>query len=271
MSDLLRDLSKWQAVSCPDLANKLPSELFEAELAKKYSQLHDLLWKRILHLHGIIASLEKLDGFPFQYLYAPNEMSFWVLVTETFLDQSILHLHGLLEDNGKDALTLRRFRNLMANATWRDGILRDRFRSMLASARFDDSENLVAARISEIRNHRVAHQLVDLETGGLKGVMEGLTLEEIRALFNATHKLFALLSFGSGYVTLPGDMMPATVGGKPTKSCLDLVLDAVLKDSYFVSEPELRKEWWPDEREYIDAEQIRVMNEMRMRIGKPPA
>lgn len=271
MEDLFENLSKWQASSHPQLADTKPEYLFHPEFATRYSKLHRLLWERIIRLHGTLLTLEQMRDFPFRMLYAPGDMSFWNLVTENFRDAACIMIHGLVNDDGSHAHTLQRFKNEIAKATWADEPMLALFRKTLASCRFDDSINGIAERIAQIRHHRVAHQLVDYGMGSLKGTMEGVSLEELRKLFDAAHTLFGTLSFGSAYVTLVGDLMPATVGGKPKPTCLESVLDAVLKDSYFVNQPEVRGKWWPMDRAHTDPEALELMNQLRTRVGKPPA
>jgi hypothetical protein len=228
MPDLSRDISKWQAVSHSELADRRPDELFDAGFSERYSELHRLLWERLLRLHGTLRTLEELDQFPFSSLYAPDDMSFWVLVVENFRDMYCVTLNTLVEDSGDDVHTLTRFKNEIRRANWLEPKLIKDFDKTLADCRFDDEVKSIARRMKAIRDHRVAHQLVDHAKGGLLGVMEGVSLEEQRRLFDAVHSLFGALSFGAAYVTLMGDLMPSSVRGKTKPSCLDGVLDAVL-------------------------------------------
>src|SRR5687767_3964757 len=101
-NDLLADLETWQACSHPDLANRRPEELFEPAFVERYHRLHQDLWWRIIRLHGTFYTLEQLKAFPFDQLYAPNQMEFWRLVIENFLDVGVLMLHGLVNDAGED-------------------------------------------------------------------------------------------------------------------------------------------------------------------------
>lgn len=140
-------------------------------------------------------------------------------------------------------------------------------RRTLKERKFDAHVSDIAQRVKKIRNNHIAHELMDRDTGAPKEVIAGISLEELWQLFDAAHSLFGALSFGAGYVTLAGDLMPGTVGGKKLRTCLERVLDAVLRDSSFVNRPERRAQWWPEERKHIDAHQLQVMNEMRIRVG----
>ncbi|MCD4699485.1 MAG: hypothetical protein K8R91_02810 [Phycisphaerae bacterium] len=267
----LRHLEKWQAHSHPDLADSKPEDLFEAGFVERYQRLHEDLWWRVIRLHGTLYTLDQLKQFPFDYLYAPDGMEFWRLVIENFLDMAYLMLDGLVNDTGPDVHSIPKFRNEIAKGPWLDQRNRDLLNQTLKERKFDEAAKSIAKRVGEIRDYRIAHRVLDRKSGRLKDQLAGVSLDELRRLFDATHSLFGALSFGSAYCTLAGDLMPSTVGGKPTRTCLDEVLNAVLRDSYFVNEPEREAKWWPATREGMDPERLRVMNMLRKRIGLPEA
>jgi hypothetical protein len=269
--DNLKDLAKWQAASHADLAERKPGELFQPEFAERYTRLHEDLWGRIVHLHGTIHTLEQMEHFPFDRLYGPNHMEFWRLVARNFVEMAIVLLHGLVNDQEPAAHTIRRFKNEIARGPWLDQRLRDLLMQTLRGRKFDRHAERVAERVERIRHHRIAHRLIDKQTGYLKEQLAGVSLEELRALFNAAHSLFGALSFGSAYVTLAGDLMPGTVRGEPARTCLDEVLDAVIRDSHFVNQPERDRRWWATHREHMPAEELKTVNELRKRVGLPEA
>jgi hypothetical protein len=232
--DLLHDLEKWQAASKSELVNFTPAKLFEQKFAKRYQLLHSKLWRRICRAHGTLYTLEQLEAFPyFEYLYPPNRMEFWKLVVYNFFDTMILMLSGLVSDAGGDAHTLLSFKNDIAQGPWLDQSKRDLFKRTLRSAKFDAGVQSLTKRVRKVRDHHIAHELIDKQSGNVKEVLAGIKVRELRRLFDAAHSLFAALSFGTAYITLVGDLTPTTVGGMPTPTCLDQVLDAVLRDSYF--------------------------------------
>src|SRR5262249_2130823 len=154
--------------------------------------------------------------FPFERLYAPNEMEFWRLVIANFLDTALLMLHGLVGDSGKNILSLASFRNAIVEGPWLDQNKPDILRETLRERRFDTVKKSILHRVDKIRD-RIAHPLVDIQTGAPKEVLEGVSLEEMRQLFAAAHSLFGALSFGSAYATLAGDLMPCLIGGEPSR------------------------------------------------------
>ena len=143
------------------------------------------------------------------------------------------------------------------------------FQPRLADCRFDTHLESLLERIKRIRDQRIAHPLGNKKTGDLKNQLVGVRFPELKELFVAAKSLFDALSFGSKYETLAGDLMPSKVGGKPTRTCLDKVLDAVIRDSAFVNQPEWKSQWWRDKRKLMAPETLRIMNELRKRVGLP--
>jgi hypothetical protein len=271
MTDYLSDLSQWQAMSHPLLAERKPEELFSSDVAGHYRRLHNHLYQRILRLHGTIHTVEQLSKFPFSYLYAPHNMEFWHLVMGNFIDTAILMLHGLVKDTGTDDLSIHSFRNKIMQWTWVDAHLKKVLKEFLRDKEFDPRIKAIAQRVKIIRDTHIAHSPIDRESGEHEQPLAGISLDELRRLFDASHSLFGALCFGSAYVTLAGDLAPATVGGKPTRTCLDEVLDAVLRVSHFVNQPERKQAWWPEHRKRMSPDTLQVMNELRKRIGLPEA
>lgn len=137
----------------------------------------------------------------------------------------------------------------------------------LRERRFDQSAKSVAGRVREIRHKSLAHRLMDRKTGYLKELLGGVSLQDLRNLFDAAHSLFGALSFGSAYCTLSGDLTPGTVGGKPSRTCLARILDAVVRDCGVANKPERRGKWWRMDREHMKPEDLQTMNELRKRVG----
>jgi hypothetical protein len=239
-ADLLNDLEIWQATSHAELVNLRPRELFAPGFVERYHCLHNHLWQRMIRLHGTIHTVEQLRQFPLDQLYPPNGMEFWRLVIQNFLETAILLLHGLVNDSGKEVNSLPSFRNEIINGPWLCQEKCALLKRGLEQRKFDGVVKSIAKRVDVIRDSRVAHQLVDQQSGNAKEILAPVSREELRRLFDAAHSLFGALSFGAAYITLAGDLTPTTVGGKPTPTCLDGVLDAVLRDSFFVNTPERR-------------------------------
>jgi len=269
--DYLRDLEKWEAYSHPELAKTQPEELFQVSFVERYKSLHSDLWWRVIRVHGTLFTLEQLFQFPFDFIYGPYEMEFWWLVTENFVDISVLLLHGLASDTGNDVHGLRSFQDEIVTAEWLRSDKLELFKQTLRERKFSEGVESIAGRVKQIRHTRIAHRLKDKQSGLPKEGLPGVSLEELWVLFDEVHSLFGALSFGSGYLTLAGDLTPSTVGGEPTRTCLDDVLDAVLRNSFFVNEPERKAKGWAERRKHRKPEELRILNDLRNRIGLPEA
>ncbi|MCA9250582.1 MAG: hypothetical protein R3E58_08525 [Phycisphaerae bacterium] len=223
------NLSKWQASSHPKLANSKPEQLFAQSFLDRYVRLHSDLWHRIIRVHGTIHTLETIKSFPFAEVYGPYDIEFWRLVYENFFEIAIILINGMVNDSGRDAHTLMSFKNEIIRADWLDEQLHCLYRKTVQERKFDTVVKSIARRVEKIRNNHIAHRLTDKETGESKVQCESVSLTDLRSLFDATHALFGALSFGSSYVTLAGDLMPSTVGGKRSRTCLENVLEAVVE------------------------------------------
>ena len=270
---LLDNLSQWQATSVHHrFRDSKPEAIFADGFVEDYKRKHNLIWRRILRLHGTIVSLETLDAFPFDYFYAPDDSEFWHQVVENFMDSVVMLLCGLITDSGKDCLTLNRLKNTLATEPiWINEEDQKEFRQALGSIRFGSTHGDIASRVKSIRNSTIGHSLIIDSKENVPQKKTGVSLCEIRILFDAIHKLFGTLSFGSTYVTLSGDYMPTTQWGKLTSSSLEGVLDAIAKASYFVNEPELHSDWWHEYRKHHSSEHLADMNRYRVKFGLPEA
>lgn len=264
-TDYLTNLDRWQASSHPKLTDRGPEELFHPTFVAEYRRRHEDLWTRITRLHGTLQCLKELDDFPFDWIYGPVGMEFWHLVVEHFGDMACIMLHSLTSDAVPGANTIPAFRNAIITADWLRADDKSLLCCELKARAFDAVSTDIAKRVTLLRHTRLAHAIIRADDG-LQAQLKGVRLDDLLRLFDATHGLFGALSFGSAYATLAGDLIPHRGGNNNT--CLTTVLDAVLRDSDFVNEPE-RADFWPALRDHIDPAQLQVMNECRKRVGLP--
>lgn len=269
--DYRKDQKKWYASSHPELKNLTPEQLFEKEFAERYKILHGNLWNRIIRVHETIYTLEQMEEIPFDYLYSDIDMGFWRLVIMSFIDTVYLKLNSLVNDEGGDVLTLEKFKAEIMKQPWRLPEKKDLLCQFLKERKCDESIRSIKKRVKNIRDNIIAHQLIDWQSGKLKSVLEKVNFGELRTLFDATHSYFGALSFGSVYATLIGDLTPGIVGEQPRRTCLDEVIDAVLRSNDFVKKPEVRGQYWQFDRDSMSDDELQLMNNLRKRIGLPEA
>lgn len=265
--ELLASVDDWQASSHPTLCNMDPDALFDTVFATRYKKLHGVLWGAMQRLHGTLETIKELDAFPFQDVYPPEDMEFWRITYMNSVDAAILQLHKLVNDSGQDVHSLRSFKAEIVKAPWKDQAMKDLLAKTLSERKFDPMANVIAKRVEQIRNHDVGHLLIDQSTADRKLANVSVNLEDLKKLYKAAHGLFGALSFGASYATLGGDLMPSTINGKRSRTCLQRVLDAVLKDNDFVNQPERRAVYWEMDKMYMNPDRLRRMNELRKWIG----
>lgn len=266
--DLLGDLTKWQAFNHSDFEKRKPEELFAQPFLHHYHRLHSDLWDRIIRVHGTIQTLETMESFPFEHIYGPYDMEFWKLVYDNFFEMVIVLLHGLTNDQGSDKHTLSTFKNKISQANWLDHGLQDRYKKILRDYKTDSDVQRIGKYISTLRHTYIAHRLIEKSDGSLKETDDHVSLNDLRCVFDAIHKIFAAISFGGAYITLAGDQIPSMINGKPKQTCLDSVLDAIVKDCDLVHEPE-RNQYWAHFAKYKPSDEISNLNKLRLRIGLP--
>lgn len=259
--------SEWQASSSPTLATRKPEELLREQWVWPYRNKHFVLWQRITQLHGTLRTLEQMDSFPFDYLLGPDGGEFWSLARHNFVVGLVVGLHAILSDCGGDTLTLRSFKAFVMKADWQDESMKAELQHSLRDCRFDAQALEIESQVSDLRHRRMAHWIEVQGTDATQQMQRLLDVQSLRLLFARAHKLFGVLSFGSAFVTLKGDLLPGT-GRQASSSGVDRVLDAVIRDSELVHRPE-RDPFWKQLRAAMSQSEVETINLLRKRIGLP--
>ncbi|GAH36879.1 unnamed protein product, partial [marine sediment metagenome] len=195
-----------------------------------------------------------------------QENIFWAMVYWNFLYMSIAFLHSLTTDKGEQKHTLLRFKNRLLKE-WVNESEKERYCEKLKTAKLDKNLQGIRSKITEMRDKVITHRFLNhKDVLGVKDV-EGLTVSEIRKVYNDTEKLFRACSFGTEYITTL--YLDGTCGGKPIEKDIDKLLDLIVKDSYWLNEPERKKDFWPAIRQTKSQAEITELNEFRKRFGLP--
>lgn len=250
-----------------DINNKRPEDVLKPEFVQTYEELHKDIWGRLINVNTNLTILEKIQSFPFHHIYAPQENIFWTMVYWNFLYISITSLHGLTTDEGEQKHTLLRFKNRLLK-DWIKESEKERYRKKLKSAKLDKNLRAVRSKITEMRHKVIAHRLLDSDRHHLIHV-EGVTLTELSQVCQDLETLFHDCSFGAEYIS--NFYVGGTVGGKPIEKDIDKLLDLIVKDSYWLNEPEEKAQFWPELRKLMSKEEVTELNEFRKKFGMPPA
>ena len=265
----LRDLSKWYASSHPELAATKPEELFEPSFADRYTQLHQRLWRQVIHLHETLLTLEQLREARLDDLFAPQEMQFWHVVIRNLLDAACLRLHSLAKHPAGDEHNLHSVRAEVMQASWRSRAKKKILTQTLKQRGFLRGCKHIVERVKAIRNKRVAHQVRQRDSEPL--APEFASLDELWELFEGAHADFGALTFGGTYATLAGDLIPSPEGRGVSRSCFDVVLGAIRKDYWLVALPEKNPRKWARMKERRGEAFVAKVNAWRQRVSLPEA
>jgi hypothetical protein len=250
-----------------DINNKRPEDVLKLEFVQVYQNLHKDIWGRLIHVNTNLTILEKIQNFPFHHIYSPQGNIFWTMVYWNFLYISIIFLHTLTTDEGDQKHTLRGFANKI-RTDWISDSYKSEYQKHLKNAKLDRRLEPIRTKIKKMRDKVIAHRFLDSDGARVIDV-KGVKLTEIRQAYEDIEKLFRVCSFGVQYIS--NFYIGGTIGGKPVKEDIDELLELILKNSYWLNEPEREKDFWPTIRERMSGEDIAELNEFRKKFGMPPA
>lgn len=240
-----------------------PEEVLKDEFLEKYKELHEDIWARLIHINTTITILEKIPQSPLQY-FEQSQTIFWRTIFWNFAWVSVILIHALTDDKGKDVHTLPKFKNKVRS--WLEDTEKAKFSRILKEHNFDPTTKNILAKIADIRK-KLVHELLDESERPL--YPNAFTISEIRQAYNDIEKLFNACSFGVEYDTT---LYPTgEFAGKPIEKDIDKLIDLVVKNSNWLNRPELMEEHWPDMRQDASEEELRDLNTWREKFGLPPA
>ena len=127
----------------------------------------------------------------------------------------------------------------------------------------------IRERITSLRHKLYAHKTIEALTANIAGV----SLVELRQVYDYLIDLFRTLSFGTGHCFAFGDYIHRDASGDvvpdPSKdTSLDEILDAVVKDSDWIKQPE--EAFWSAVRDHKDEQELDLLTYWRKKLGMSP-
>jgi hypothetical protein len=239
-------------------------DVLKPEFIQKYKELHEDIWHRLAEINTTITIVETIQKFPFHHFYAPSENVFWESVYWNFLYVAMVSIHAMVNDTGSDTNTLNVFKNKVYQ--WLKDVEKEAYKKNLEDAKFPQDTKTVLEKVTDMRHQLLAHRLLD-KSGHLQNP-SGIAISEIRCAYKDVEKLFHVCSFGAEYVcTL---YLNGTVGGKPIEKDIDLIFELIVKDSYWLNQPERDSILWQYEKNSKTKGEIAELNRYRQKFGLPP-
>lgn len=262
------EITAESAPSAQDVIANKPEDVFTSDFLPTYTELHQDIWHRLIHVDANLQILETIGRFPLRHLYAPQNNIFWPMVFWNFVHMSVILLHSLVSDETKGAHTLPKFRNSVLNHLRTDS-LKSAYRKRLSQTKLDRQLDPIRKKIVCMRHQVVAHRILDTQESLTAPRIEGVSLSELRKVFEDIKRLFKACCFGSEYFTTL--YPPAVPGHKPPEKDIEQILDLIVKNSYWLNQPEHRAPFWDIQKRYKSPEDIEELNLCRKKFGLPPA
>lgn len=244
------------------ISEKKPEDVLEPEFIEEYKVLHNDICFRLSHINTTITILEKILQSPIQY-FEQSQTIFWRTVCWNFVWISVILIRALVEDkHKKDKLTITKFRDNICD--WLKDSEKEIYQ-MLKDYKFDQTTEIIKKNMKRIRDKELAHK--EFRKNRFPNV-NGITVSEIRHVYNDIENLFHACSFGVEYDTT---LYPTgEFAGKPIEKDIEKLIDLVVKNSNWLNRPELMEEHWPDMRKDFEQEELHDLNIWRRKFGLSP-
>ena len=235
-----------------ELHNLLPEEIIRKEFLGGYEERCNLVWKQMVLINSSLTVLEKFSNFQDCFL-DPSGENVFEIIKISLRESILLGIWKLLCDADPESFTLRRFKNQIRRQ------IKDKYSheldEELRRIGFDKSLKDIERKVRYIRKNFIAH----LDTAANLNIpVEGnfkISSDEIRSACNQLNRLFRLLCFGGERAVLP-----------PYFEIEDF-LDLVVKNSPFFRMPEDQEKFWPDFRERLSPDKLKILNFYRKKFG----
>ncbi|MEE9248541.1 MAG: hypothetical protein V3U79_07590 [Dehalococcoidia bacterium] len=215
--------------------------------------------------------IDKLLNFPVQLFLAPDSQAFFSLMKTAFLDSSVLIIANLLDDGGKNTISLPQFRNLVRQK-WIKKEHQKSFDDVLRLAKFGRTVQTISSNIRLIRNHFVGHVTIDdnLQPKIAPHVVK-VTLVELKSVTQSLSDLLTILCFGHQRMNILIDyssdvQQPAN---SDPRSDIEYFLDLLVQDNAYFNLPEQNPKHWNILKSTISEEEREILNAYRSKFGRP--
>jgi len=251
-----------------------PEDLIESSWLKKYKQNIEALWWQLVRLNSSIFVLEKMFAFPFDLFQPPPPpRHFWNLTEIALFEACVMIVWRVAVDNSfGEGLTLQQLKNEIFQHL-REENHRDQFRKALKEIGFESATSTFRPKIKEIRHNYIAHFNLGRRVNPTPEQIRQRTLlfSELKKCCDTLNSFFDLLCFSHQRAVLPIEYHPDVLhpAGVDRRSDVELLLDSLARDSFFLRFPEEDPDFWSLYRKNLTERQIETLNQYRAKFGLP--
>jgi hypothetical protein len=216
---------------------------------------------KLSELHHSIFFIEHIVGLPFDLFVHPAQDLFLRMTLDNLAQVAILQITKLTTDNGRDARTLNKFRNVMDRSVKDD--YRADYRKLLGGVRFKPRIDALIDKAKDLRDLQIAHSVSE--------EVDAITFAEIKEIVHELTKLFEVASFDMEYWYLifcydPNVRCPVGTDPRPD---IERILDGIARDSPVLHLPKSTPMAWPYARQGWSEKKIEQFNHYRRKCGLP--
>src|SRR5258708_5408993 len=244
-----------------DFTELRAEDVLNPNFISTYKERMEYFWPQLIRLNNNLYVVEQILYFPFKlFVDSIQEVPFFLLVRENFLDMSVLIINRLLNDDTERGYTLRAFKNkVMENAL-------PLYKAELAQrTSLIDLKKLkeILKKVREIRNDRIAHAKDDFAFS--LDPKDQLAITDIMILRDRINELFDILSFSEHW----GKTYPCYDPNNSSAADADIVkvMDNLAFTSPLISLPEREPEYWLIRRNSLTEADIKLIKHYRWKLG----
>lgn len=250
-----------------NLREAQPADVIESSWLEEYEQRMNLFWlQELVPLNSNLYVLEKLSKFRFDLFVDPRRGNFLDIVAVNLSSMCAMSIWRLWLDKDKKSLTLKRFKDEVAEHVRPQ--YRQDFDTALENLKWDER---ALKRVEKFRHKRMAHFDSKCNLSPQERRKLWLSLPALTNLRDTLNRLFEILCFGCGRIVLhiaydPKIQHPRDMD---SRNDVEIVLDAIARNSPILNMPEEQPRAWPFHREKLSNDDLQVLNEYRSKFGLP--
>lgn len=240
-------------------------DVIKPEKVDEYKKQHAVTWQHLSDIAQQIIILRRLSNFPYQLFVPEDRRVFWRLTNKSFFDSVVIAFSAIFDKSSE--LSLRRFKNKIFDPKqYRvdkidlevDEILRERTKG------FEKKIAALEEKITEVRNHHIAHLDWKKVTEPESIVPYQLSIDVLQQLLDASSSVFHVLGFSAYYDLRSWDYGQSRDERKELD--IDEIFELVAGQSYwFCDDPIID---FDEEYEKLSDKDKVIFDEWRKRLGK---